>query len=92
MILATAEGFGMDDDLVLTIGQGLAVVTLDDGMGSPHFGRVVIRNVAADLLSYGPILSLVLLEPPLKALSLPLEALYLLLSQGLGQDLWAPGS
>ena len=33
MILATAEGFGVDYDLVLTIDQSLAVVALDDAMG-----------------------------------------------------------
>ena len=36
MILATAEGFGVDDDLMFTIGQSLAVVALDNAMGCPQ--------------------------------------------------------
>lgn len=77
MILATAEGCGVDDDLVLAIGQSLAVVTLDDAMRRPHFGRVVIRDVAADLLFPETVLRLILLEPPLETLGLLLQASHL---------------
>jgi hypothetical protein len=38
MILTPAEGFGVDDYLVLGIDEGLAVVALDDAMGRLHFG------------------------------------------------------
>jgi hypothetical protein len=80
LILPPAEGFGVDDYLVLGIDEGLAVVALDDAMGRPHFSRVVIRDVAADLLFCGPILCLILLESLLQALGLLLQTLHLLLS------------
>lgn len=45
MILAAAEGFGVDDYLMLGIDEGLAVVALDDAMGGLHLGRLVVRYV-----------------------------------------------
>jgi hypothetical protein len=70
MILTSTEGFGVDDYLVFGINESLAIVPLDDAMGRLHFGRVVIREVAADLLARGPVLGVITLEPLLQALSL----------------------
>ena len=64
MILTAAKGFGVDDYLVFAIDEGLAVITLDDAMGRFHLGRLVVREVAADLLACGPIL--VVLSPRYK--------------------------
>jgi hypothetical protein len=79
MILTPAEGLGMHDDLVLAGDEGLAVVALDDPMGRFHLGRVVVREVAADLLARGPVLALILLEPSLYPLGLLQQALHLAL-------------
>jgi hypothetical protein len=77
MILTAAEGFGVDDYLVLDIDEGLAVVALDDAMGRLHLGRLVVRHVAADLLARGPILGVIIVESLLQALGLLLQTLHL---------------
>jgi hypothetical protein len=53
IILTIAEGLPVDNHLVLGIDQSLAVIALDHPMGRLHLGRVVIRDVTADLLARG---------------------------------------
>ena len=79
MILTAAEGFGVDDYLVFAIDEGLAVVTLDDAMGRFHLGRLVVREVAADLLACRPLLRVIIFKPLLQAPGLLLQTLHLLL-------------
>ena len=38
MVLAVAEGLTMNDYLVFGINEGLAVISLDDAVGSHHGG------------------------------------------------------
>ena len=76
MILTPAEGLGMNDDLVLAIDERLTVVALDDAMGCFHLGRVVIREVTADLLARGAVLGVIILEPLPDTLGLLLQALH----------------
>jgi hypothetical protein len=80
MILTPGEGLGVDDCLVPTIDEGLAVVALDDAMRGFHLGRLVGREVAADLLARGAIPGLIPLEPFSQALNLLLQMLHLALS------------
>jgi hypothetical protein len=56
----------VDNHLVLGIDQSLAAIALDHPMGRLHLGRVVIRDVAADLLARGAMPGLILLEPLLQ--------------------------
>ena len=77
IILTVVEGLTMDNHLLLAVDEGLAIVPLDDSMGCFHLGRVVIRNVAGNLLPRGSILRLVLLEPLLQTFGLLLKTLHL---------------
>ena len=79
MILTSAEGLGVNDDLVLPIDERLAVVPLEDPMGRFHLGRVVIREVTADLFARGPVLRVMIFEPLPDTLGLLLQALHLAL-------------
>jgi hypothetical protein len=69
----------MDNHLVLAVNEGLAVVPLDDAMGRFHLGRLVIREVAADLFARGPGLGVSTFEPLPDTLGLLLQALHLAL-------------
>jgi len=46
VLLGLAEGLGMDDDLMLTVNGGHAVVTLDYPVRGLHLGGVVVCDVA----------------------------------------------
>jgi hypothetical protein len=65
MILTPAEGFGVDDDLVLAINEGLAIISLDNTMGRFHLGRLVVGEVTANLFARGPVLGLIYFQPSL---------------------------
>ena len=51
IILTITERCCMDDDLMLRIDQGLAIVPLNDPMGGLHVRRVVIRDMTLQLLA-----------------------------------------
>jgi hypothetical protein len=87
IILTNAKGLSMEDYLMLGIDESLAVVTLDDAMRGFHLGRLVVREVAADLLACGAMPGLILLEPFSQALNLLLETLHLALSVSAGSFL-----
>ena len=79
MILTPAEGLGRHDDLVPAIDERLTVIALDDAMSRFHLGRVVVREVAADLLARGPVLGVMIMEPLPDTLGLLLQAPHLAL-------------
>ena len=61
-----------EDYLMLGIDQSLAVVPLDDAMRGLHLGRVVVREVTADLLAGGPV-AILKIKGRLQRLQHPLE-------------------
>ncbi len=62
----------MDNHLILTIYKGLAVISLDDSVGGHHFGRVVAGNITLILSASGALVRLVLSQPSINQLRLPL--------------------
>ena len=44
MVLPVAEGLAMDNHLVFSINEGLAIIALDDPVGSHHGGRIIVRH------------------------------------------------
>ena len=70
MVLAIAEGLAMNNDLVLGINEGLAVISLDGAVGSHHGGRVIVRNITLFFSTSRTQLGLVLGQPFLNQLCL----------------------
>ena len=70
MVLAIAEGLTMDNHLVFSINEGLAVIPLDDTVGSHHGGRVIVRNITLFFSTSRTQLGLVLGQPFINQLCL----------------------
>lgn len=79
MILA-AKCFGMDNDLMLGVHQGLGVVPLDHPVGGRHFRRLIIGYVALDFFPALAGFWLLLLQELAQSLHLVLQPLHLLLA------------
>ena len=81
-ILTGAKDLPMNDHLVLRINHCLAVISLNRPMGGGHDGRLVVRDVALDLLALLPhdLSSSFSLEPGFYSLRLLRELLDLLLA------------
>src|SRR5512139_2939075 len=88
MVLPITEGLTMNNDLVLGINEGLAVISLDGPVRGHHFGRVVVRNITLFFSTSRTLFGLVLGQPGLKQLCLLLQLLHQLLPIGAG----SPGS
>ena len=82
MVLPVAEGLTMNNHLVFGINEGLAVISLDDAVGSHHGGRVIVRNITLFFSTRRTQLGLVLGQPLINQLGLLLQFLHLLLSAG----------
>jgi len=54
MLLAFAEGLSVNDDLVLFIHRGYAVIALDRALAGGHFGTFVIGQIALHFLDSLP--------------------------------------
>jgi hypothetical protein len=63
MVLPVAVGLNMDNHLLFAINETLAVIPLDDTVGSHHAGRVIVRTVALFFSPRGTLLGLVLGQP-----------------------------
>ena len=70
MVLPIAEGLTMDNHLVFSINEGLAVISLDDAVGSHHGGRVIVRNITLFFSTRGALLGLVFGQPLIHQLRL----------------------
>ena len=70
MVLPVAKGFTMYNHLVLGINESLAVVPLDDTVGSDHGGRVIVRNITLFFSTSRTQLGLVLGQPFINQLRL----------------------
>ena len=80
LVILTAKGFRMQDDLAFGIDQRLCVVSLDDAMRGGHLGGLIIRDVALDLFAAFPDLGLLLLKKHIQAFDLMLQTLLLYLT------------
>jgi hypothetical protein len=85
----------MPNDLVFSINEGLAVIPLDDTVGSHDSGRVIVRNIVLFFSARGAQLGLVLGQPMINQLGLILQLFHLLLpaatrSPGPGRFILAP--
>src|SRR5512143_2376652 len=68
MVLPITEGLTMNNDLMLGINEGLAVISLDGPMGGHHFGRVVVSNITLFFSTSRTLFGLVLGQPGLNQL------------------------
>ena len=76
MVLAIAEGLTMDNDLVLGVYEGLAIISLDDTVGSHDGGRVIVRNITLFFSASRTLFGLVFGEPFFNQLCLLLQLLH----------------
>jgi hypothetical protein len=70
MVLAIAERLTVNDDLVLGINDSLAVISLDNPVGSHHHGRIIVRNITLLFSTSRALLGLVFGQPFIKQLCL----------------------
>src|SRR5450759_3611810 len=82
MVLPIAEGLTMYNHLVFSINEGLAVIPLDDTVGSHHGGRVIVRNITLFFSTSRTLLGLVLGQPFINQFGLPLQLFHQLLTTG----------
>ena len=73
VVLAITEGLTMNNDLVLGINEGLAVIAPDDAVGSHHAGRIVVRNITLFLSASRTYLWLILCQPLINEICLLLH-------------------
>ena len=79
MVLPIAEGLTMDNHLVFSINEGLAVISLRDAVGSHYGGRVIVRNITLFFSTRRTQLGLVLGQPLINQFGLLLQLFHLLL-------------
>src|SRR5450759_5054826 len=82
VVLPITGGLTMNNHLVLGIDEGLAIISLDDTVGSHHGGRVIVRNITLFFSTSRTQLGLVLDQPFLNQLGLLLQLLHQLLPAG----------
>ena len=70
MVLAITEGLTMHNHLVFSINEGLAVISLDDAVGSHHGSRVIVRHITLFFSPRGTLLGLVFGQPLIHQLCL----------------------
>ena len=82
MVLAVTRGLTMNDDLVLGINEGLAIISLDGAVGGHHHGRVIVRHITPFFSTSRTQLGLILGQPCIDLLGLLLQFLHQLLAAG----------
>jgi len=80
LMILSAEGLSMQDDLMLVIDQGLGIVALNDAMRGRHLSRLIIGEIALDLFGAFAQLGFVLLEEGIEAFDLACQAISLALA------------
>ena len=78
-VILTAESLSGHDDLVLGINQSLGVVTLDHAARCRHFRRLVIDDIALDLVTIVALLGFLIFQELVQTFHLKLEPLFLFL-------------